>query len=120
MAFVVVPRLRKILGDRQTHVDNLLDVAKKFSEKSETIENEAKSLLSKTKQGILEAEEKLVSDLEQRNSQEKRRLSEEILGNANAEIAALRSSSEEAFKSVSSDLDEFLELALKKIRSQER
>ena len=118
MAFVAVPRLKKILDDRQSHVDNLLNVAERFSEKSAAIENEAKNLLSKTKKDILSEEEKLVADLDQRNSQEKRRLSDEILKNANKEIAALKASSEEAFENVSSDLDEFLELALQRIGNQ--
>ena len=110
--------MKKILENRQSHVDNLLSVAKKFSKQSETIESEAKSLLSKTKQDILKAENQLINELEQKNSREKQKLSKEILENTNREIASLKVSSEEAFKVASSDLDELLDLALQKMGSR--
>lgn len=118
MAFIAVPRLRKILGNRQAHVDNLLGVAKKFNEKSERIERESEDLLMKTKRELLSSEENLVSELEKRSFEEKQKISKEILENANEEIASLKISSEETFRSMSSDLDELVGLALQKIGSQ--
>ena len=118
MAFFAVPRLKKILDDRKSHIDRLLSVAREFSEKSEKIERKAERLLDKTKQDIFEAEEKLINELERENLEEKKRLSEEILENTNEQIASLKSSSQEVFKSVSSDLDEFVSLALQKIESR--
>lgn len=118
MAFFAVPRLKKILDDRRLHVDGLLIVAKKFSEKSEKIEKEAEDLLAKTKREILVAEEKLTGELEKRSLGEKQRISKEILENANKEIDSLKISSEETFKSMSSDLDELVGLALQKIEGR--
>lgn len=118
MAFFAVPKLKKILEGRQSHIDNLLDVAKKFSEKSGRIEQEAENLLAKTKKEILASEESLASELEKKSFEEKQRISKEILENANKEIASLKISSEETFKEMSSNLDEFLDLALQKIRDQ--
>ena len=118
MAFFAVPRLKKILESRQSHIDNLLNVAKKFSEKSERIEKEAEDLLTKTKREILAAEENLIGVLEKRSFEEKQRISKEILENANKEVASLKVSSEDTFKEMASNLDEFLDLALQKIRDQ--
>lgn len=116
MAFFAVPRLKKILNSRQSHIDNLLHTAKKFNEKSEKIEKEAEDLLIKTKKEILATEEGLISELEKKSLEEKQRISKEILENANKEIASLKISSEEVLKEMSSDLDEFLDLALQKMR----
>lgn len=118
MAFFAVPRLRKILGIRQLRIDTLLNVANRFNEKSEKIKKEAEDLLAKTKQDILKTEEELISELERKNTEEKKKLSEEILENTNREMASLKISSEEVFKSVSSDLDELLNLALQKMGNQ--
>lgn len=115
MAFFAVPRLKKILDKRESHINGLLDVAQKLGEKSAEIEKESGELLSKTKQEIFDAETKLIEELEKRNSKEKQRLSEEILENTSKEISSLKVSSEEAFKDISSDLDELLDLALQKI-----
>jgi len=118
MSFFAVPRLKRILDDRRLHIDSLLSVAKKFGEKSEKIEKEAEDLLAKTKREILVAEEKLTGELEKRSLGEKQRISKEILENANKEIDSLKISSEETFKSMSSDLDELVGLALQKIEGR--
>ena len=118
MAFFAVPKLKKILNKREEHVNNLLETAKEFSEKSAEVERESSELLSKTKQEIFDTETKLTEELGKRNSDEKQRLSEEILENANNEIASLKVSSEEVFKNMSSDLDKLLDLALQKIGSK--
>ena len=118
MAFFAVPRLKKILDQRSKYVGNLLDVAKKFNEKSEKIEKEAEDLLTKTKKEILATEENLIGVLEKRSFEEKQRISKEILENANKEVASLKVSSEDTFKEMASNLDEFLDLALQKMRNQ--
>ena len=118
MAFFAVPKLRKILDIRQLRIDTLLNVANKFNEKSEKIKKEAEDLLAKTKQDILKTEEELISELEQKSAEEKQKLSKGILENTNREMASLKISSEEVFKSVSSDLDELLDLALQKMGNQ--
>lgn len=115
MAFFAVPKLRKILDKRENHINGLLDIAEKLGEKSVKIEKESSELLSKTKQEIFDAETELIEELEKRNSKEKQRLSEEILENTSREISSLKVSSEEAFRDISSDLDELLDLALQKI-----
>ncbi len=116
LAFFAVPRLKKILDGRQSHIDSLLNAAKKFNEKSVRIEKEAGDLLMRTKKQILATEEGLINELEKKSFEEKQRISKEILENANEEIASLKISSEETFKEMSSDLNEFLDLALQKMR----
>lgn len=118
MSFFVAPRLKKILDQRRDYVDNLLDVTRKFNEKSEKIEKEANDLLSKTKQEIYSDEAKLIEELEKKSSEEKQRISEEVLSNTKDEIASLNVSSEEVFKEVSADLDQFIDLALQKMESR--
>ena len=99
-------------------MDNLLDIARRFSEKSEKIEQEANDLLAKTKQDIYADEAKLIEELEKKSSEEKQKISEEILRRTKSEIALLNASSEEVFKEVSADLDQFLDLALEKMEDQ--
>ncbi|MBO4405422.1 MAG: hypothetical protein J5821_01695 [Alphaproteobacteria bacterium] len=118
MSFFAAPRLKKILDQRRSHVDNLLDIARRFSEKSEKIEQEANDLLAKTKQDIYADEAKLIEELEKKSSEEKQKISEEILRRTKSEIALLNASSEEVFKEVSADLDQFLDLALQKMEDQ--
>ena len=118
MSLFAVPRLKKILDSREFYVGGLLDTAKKFSEKSEKIEKDAEEVISKARHDVLKTEEKLISDLEKKNFEEKQRLSKEALDNINGEVASLKASSEEAFGSISSDLDELVNLALQKVRSQ--
>ena len=118
MTFYAVPKLKKILEGRQSHIDSLLDVAKKFNEKSAQLKAEAESSFTKIKKEILSAEEELVGDLEKKNSEEKQKISKEIFENANREISALKDSSEEVFNNISSDLDELLDVALQKIGNQ--
>lgn len=118
MAFFTVPRLKKILDQRRSYVDNLLDIAKRFNEKSERLEREATDLLAKTKQEIYCDEAKLIEELEKKSSEEKQKISEEILRHTKSEIASLSASSEEVFIEVSADLDQFLDLALQKMENQ--
>ncbi len=118
MSLFAVPRLKKILDARESYVGGLLDVAKRFSEKSEKIEKDAEEVSAKARRDVLKTEEKLICDLEKKNFEEKQRLSREALDSINGEIASLRASSEEAFGSISSDLDELLDLALQKMGSQ--
>lgn len=118
MSFFAAPRLKKILDRRHGYVDNLLDVAKKFNEKSERVEREAADLLAKTKQEISGNEARLIEELEKKSSEEKQRISEEILSRTKNEIASLSDSSEEVFKEVSADLDQFLDMALQKMESR--
>ena len=118
MSFFAAPRLKKILDQRRSYVDNLLDVAKKFNEKSEKIEKEASDLLAKTKQEIYNGEAKLIEELEKKSSEEKQRISEEILSHTKNEVASLNASSEEVFKEVSDDLDQFIDLALQQMESK--
>ncbi len=118
MAFFAVPRLKKILSDRQLYVDNLLEIAKRFNEKSEMLENEAENSFMSVKQEILNAEVKLVEELERRCSEERERISKEIFESANREMSALRISSEEVFNEVSFDLDELTDIALQKVGSK--
>ena len=118
MAFFAVPRLKKILDQRRSYVDNLLDISKRFNEKSERLEREATDLLAKTKQEIYCDEAKLIEELEKRSSNEKQRISDEILRHTKSEIASLNASSEEVFKEVSDDLDQFIDLALQKMESK--
>lgn len=115
MTFFVVPRLKKILSSRKSHIDDLLDIAEELHKKSEKIEKETEDLFTNTKQEILEAEEKLISELERKSLGEKQKLSKEILENTNREIASLKISSEEAFEAASSDLEEILDLAMQKV-----
>lgn len=118
MAFFAVPRLKKILSDRQLYVDNLLEIAKRFNEKSEMLENEAENSFMSVKQEILNAEVKLVEELERRCSEERERISKEIFESANREMSALKISSEEVFNEVSFDLDELTDIALQKVGSK--
>lgn len=115
ISFVAVPRLKKILDDRRSRVDGLLDAAEKFKKKSEKIEKESEDLIEKTKKEVFVAEEKLVNELEKKNFEEKQRISKEILENANKEIASLKISSEEALQNMSSNLDDLLDLAFQRI-----
>ncbi len=118
MAFFAVPRLRKILGDRQSYVDNLLDVAKKFNEKSEKLGKESRNLLAETKQIIYRDEARLIEELNKKNAEINRKISQSVLEQRNREIASLSDSSEEVFKEVSADLDELVNLAMQKVEGQ--
>lgn len=118
MAFFAVPKLKKILDDRENHINGLLDVAGKLGKKSEKIEKESSELLSKTKQEIRCDEAKLIEELEKKSSDEKQRISEEILSHTKSEVASLNASSEEVFKEVSGDLDQFIDLALQKMEGK--
>ncbi len=115
ISFVAVPRLKKILDDRRSRVDGLLDAAEKFKKKSEKIEKESRELIEKTKKEAFVAEEKLVNELEKKSFEEKQGISKEILENADKEIASLKISSEEALQNMSSNLDDLLDLAFHRI-----
>lgn len=115
ISFVAVPRLKKILDDRRSRVDGLLDAAEKFKKKSEKIEKESRKLIEKTKKEAFVAEEKLVNELEKKSFEEKQGISKEILENADKEIASLKISSEEALQNMSSNLDDLLDLAFQRI-----
>ena len=115
ISFVAVPRLKKILDDRRSRVDGLLDAAEKFKKKSEKIEKESRELIEKTKKEAFVAEEKLVNELEKKSFEEKQGISKEILENADKEIASLKISSEEALQNMSSNLDDLLDLAFQRI-----
>jgi len=118
MSLFAVPRLKKILDSRESYVGGLLDIARRFSEKSEKIEKDAGEVIAKARRNVLKTEEKLVCDLEKKNFEEKQRLSREATASINNEVASLKASSEEAFGSISSDLDDLLDLALQKVGSQ--
>ena len=118
MSLFAVPRLKKILDSRESYIGGLLDVAKKFSEKSEKIEKDAEEVIAKARHDVLKTEEKLICDLEKKSFEEKQRLSREALDNINSEVTLLKASSEEAFGNISSDLDELINLALQKVGSQ--
>lgn len=115
ISFVAVPRLKKILDDRRSRVDGLLDAAEKFKKKSEKIEKESRELIEKTKKEAFVAEEKLVNELGKKSFEEKQGISKEILENADKEIASLKISSEEALQNMSSNLDDLLDLAFQRI-----
>ena len=112
-----VPKLRKILEERQFYVDDLVKTAELFEKESLKIEKESKDLLAETRRKILEEETKVIEEMESASMKEKKRISNDILGRAKEEVASLDANSEEVFNEVSRDIDNLLDLALNKVRS---
>lgn len=112
-----VPKLRKILEERQLYVDDLVKTAELFEKESLKIEKESKDLLSETRRKILEEETKVVEEMESANREEQKRISNDILYRSKKEVASLDTDTEEVFNEVSRDIDDFLDLALNKVRS---
>lgn len=116
MHFFAVPKLKRILEDRQGYVDELVNSAKLFEEESKKIEKESEELLSETRKKILSEETKFVEKIENASMEEKKKIANDILKRTEEEIVLLDADTDQVFKEVSADLDVLLDLASDKVR----
>lgn len=115
MSCIVAPKLKKVLDDRSSHINEALQAAETLKAESEKLEREAIGILARVRQEAVIVEKKLMAEFDLKNQQEKQRLADEMSENIKKEIDSLKDSSREAFEQVSSNLDGILDLAMNKI-----
>ena len=116
MSGFAVPKLKKVLDRRNSHIDKALKAAETLRAESEKLEKDAEEALAKVQREALSAEKTLMDEFDLKNQQEKQKLDDKMSAKVKKEIDSLKISSQDAFEKLSSDLDEILDLAMDKIK----
>ncbi|MDR2157969.1 MAG: hypothetical protein LBO02_01475 [Holosporaceae bacterium] len=109
---VFTPKLERTLLDRELHVENLLKAANKLKNEADKLEKDSIIALENAKIDSNAAESKVISAFREQSLREKDTLYELFSEKSKIESESLMKSSEDAFQSVSANMDEIVDEAL--------